>query len=133
MKPNPTSSASESSKGRAERSNKPSLHSLVQSFIRRVRLWLDKLLSLPYARVVMICVVSFAAGVVWQSYSGAVRTTIANWSPYLGWLAPPAASASYERIRADLVAARHSLEKLSNDFSRLEARDANVPRRRADH
>ena len=132
MNPNPTSSASESSKGRAERSNKPSLRSLVQNLIRRVPLWLDKLLSFPYARVVMIFVVGFAAGVVWQSYGGAARTTIASWSPHLGWLAPPAASASYDRIRADLVAARQSLEKLGNDISRLEAQGTNVPRRRAD-
>jgi hypothetical protein len=47
-------------------------------------------------------------------------------------LAPPAASASYDRVRADLVAARQSLEKLGNDISRLEAQGANVPRRRAD-
>jgi hypothetical protein len=132
MKPNPTSSASESSKGRAERSNKPSLRSLAQNLIGRVRLWLDKVLSFPYARVVMLCVVSFAAGVVWQSYSGAVRTTIASWSPYLGWLAPSAASASYDRIRADFIATRQSLEKLGNDISRLEAQGGNVPRRRAD-
>ncbi len=131
MQPNLTSSASASSKGRAERSNKPSLRSLVQNLIGRVRLWLDKLLSFPYARVVMIFVVGFAAGVVWQSYGGAVRTTIASWSPYLGWLAPPAASASYDRIRADLVATRQSLDKLGNDISRLEAQGADVPRRRA--
>jgi hypothetical protein len=132
MKPNPTSLASELSKGRTERSNKLSLRSLVQIPIRRVRLWLDKLRSFRYTRVVMICVVSFAAGVVWQSYGGAVRTTIASWSPYLGWLAPSAAGASYDRIRADLLAARQSLEKLGNDISRLEAQGANVPRRRAD-
>jgi hypothetical protein len=132
MKPNPTSSASEPPKGRAERSNKPSLRSLVQDLIERVQLWLDKLLSFPHARIVIICVASFAAGVAWQSYSGAMRTTVASWSPYLGWLAPPAASASYDRVRADLVAARQSLEKLGNDISRLEAQGANVPRRRAD-
>jgi hypothetical protein len=59
MPPNPTSSASEYSKGRTERSDKPFLRSLVQNLIRRVGLWVDKLLSFPYARVVMICVVSF--------------------------------------------------------------------------
>jgi hypothetical protein len=128
MNPNPASSISESAKGRAARSNKPSLRGLVQNLIVRARLWLDKLLSFPYARVVMIFVVGFAAGVVWHSYGSAVR----SWSPYLGWLAPPAASASYDRIRADLVAARQSLDKLGNDISRLEAQGANVPRRRAD-
>lgn len=132
MNPNPASSISESVKGRAARSNKPSLRALVQNLIVRARLWLDKLLSFPYARVVMIFVVGFAAGIAWQSYSSAARTTIASWSPLLGWLAPPAASASYERVRADFVAARQSLDKLGSDISRLEAQGANVPRRRAD-
>jgi hypothetical protein len=132
MNPNPASSISESAKGRAARSNKLSLRALVQNLIVRARLWLDNLLSLPYARVVMIFAVGFAAGIVWQSYGRAVRTTIASWSPHLGWLAPPAASASYDRIRADLVTARQSLDKLGNDISRLEAQGANVPRRRAD-
>jgi len=104
----------------------------VQNLIVRARLWLDKLLSFPYARVVMIFVVGFAAGIAWQSYGSAARTTIASWSPLLGWLAPPAASASYERIRADFVTARQSLDKLGNDISRLEAQGANVPRRRVD-
>jgi hypothetical protein len=53
------------------------------------------------------------------------------WHSY-GWLAPRAASASYDRIRADLVATRQSLDKLGNDISRLEAQGANMPRRRAD-
>ena len=114
MNPNPASSISESAKGRAARSN--NLRALVQNLIVRARLWLDKLLSFPYARVVMIFVAGFAAGVVWHSY---------------GWLAPRAASASYDRIRADLVAARQSLDKLGNDISRLEAQSVDVPRRRA--
>jgi hypothetical protein len=118
MNPNPTSSASESSKGRTGRSNKPSLRALAQNLIVRARLWLDKLLSFPYARVVMIFVVGFAAGVVCQSY--------------FGWLALRGASASYDRVRADFVAARQSLDKLGNDISRLEAQGANAPRRRAD-
>ena len=130
MNPNLISTVS----GRAERSSKLSLRSLAQNLITRVRLWLDKLLSFRYARVAMIFVVGFAVGVIWHSYSNPVRTTIASWSPYLGWLAPPAASASasYDRIRADLVVARQSLDKLGGDLSRLEAQGANVPRRRAD-
>src|SRR5262249_18018436 len=132
MNPSPTSTVSALSKDRAERSNKPFLRSLVQNLITRVRLSLEKLLSFRYARVVMIFVVGFAAGVVWHSYGSAVRTTIASWSPHLGWLAPPAASASYDRMRADLIAARRSLDKLGDDMNRLEAQGANVPRRRAD-
>jgi hypothetical protein len=118
MNPNPASSISESAKGRAARSNKPSLRALAQNLIVRARLWLDKLLSFPYARVVMIFVIGFVAGVVWQSY--------------FGWFAPRGASASYDRVRVDFVAARQSLDKLGNDISRLEAQGANVPRRRAD-
>jgi len=132
MNPNPASSISESAKGRAAQSKKWSLRALAQNLIVRARLWLDKLLSFPYARVAMIFVVGFAAGAVWQSYGSGVRATIAGWSPYLGWLAPPAASASYQRMRADLVAARQSLDKLGNDISRLEAQGGNVQRRRAD-
>jgi len=132
MNPNPGSSISESAKGRTAQTKKSSLRTLAQNLIVRARLWLDKLLSFPYARVAMIFVVGFAAGAVWQSYGSAARTTIAGWSSYLGWLAPPAASASYQRMRADLVAARQSLDKLGNDISRLEAQGGNVPRRRAD-
>jgi hypothetical protein len=47
MNPNLTSAVSELSKGRAERSNKPSLRTLVQNMIARVRLWLGKLVSFP--------------------------------------------------------------------------------------
>jgi hypothetical protein len=50
MNPNPTSSASESSKGRTDRSNKPSPRALVQNLIMRAQLWLGKLVSFPFAR-----------------------------------------------------------------------------------
>jgi hypothetical protein len=131
MNPNPASSISDSAKGRAARSNKPSLRALVQNLIVKARLWLDKLLSFRYARVVMIFVVGFAAGVAWQSYGGAVRTTIAGWSPHLGWLAP---SPSSERIRSmslALAAARQNLDKVANEMGRLEAQSGDVPRRRS--
>ena len=133
-----TSSLSDLPKGRsaAEPSNRPPRYRIARNLLATARLWLGKLLSFRYARVLMIFVVGFAAGVVWQSYGSAARTTIAGWSPYLGWLAPSGASASYNRIRADLAAARQnlrqSLDKLDNDISRLEAQGANVPRRRAD-
>ena len=134
MNPNPASSISESAKGRAARSNKPSLRALVQNVIVRARLWLDKLLSFPYARVAMIFVVGFAAGMAWQSYGGEMRKTIAGWSPHLSWLAPPAASASSERIRTmslALATARQSLDKVANEMNRLEVQGADVPRRRS--
>src|SRR6266852_3458062 len=124
MNPNPTSSASESSKGRTERSNKPSLRALVRNLIMRAQLWLGKLVSFPFAfpfaRVLMIFVVGFAAGVAWQSYGSDVRKTIANWSPHLAWLAPAAAPAgtSAERLKATslaLAAARQSFDKLTTE------------------
>ena len=49
MNPNPTSLASESSKGRTDRSNKSSLRALVRNLIMRAQLWLGKLVSFPFA------------------------------------------------------------------------------------
>src|SRR5690348_13303161 len=130
MNPNPTSTVSALSKGRTERSNRPSLRTLVQNLVARVRLWLGKLISFPFVRVLMIFVVGFAAGVAWQSYGSAARKAIAGWSPHLSWLAP---STSSDRIRAmslALAAARQNLDKIGNEMSRLEAQSVDVPRRR---
>ncbi len=63
MNPNLTSAVSEFSKGRNERSNKPSLRTFVPNLIARVWSWLGKLASFAFARVLMIFVVGFAAGV----------------------------------------------------------------------
>ena len=136
MNPNLTSAGSEFSKGRTERSNKPSLRTLVQNLIARIRLWLGKLVSFAFARVLMILIVGFAAGVAWQSYGGAARKAIASWSPHLGWLAPAAVpgGTSPERLKATtlaLAAARQSIDKLANEISKLEAQGGDVPRRRA--
>ena len=136
MNPNLTSAVSEISKGRTERSNKPSLRTLVQNLIARIRLWLGKLVSFAFARVLMILAIGFAAGVAWQSYGGAARKAIASWSPHLGWLAPAAApgGTSPERLKATtlaLAAARQSLDQLANEISKLEAQGGDVPRRRA--
>ena len=136
MNPNLTSAVSEFSKGRTERPNKPSLRAFVQNLNARVRLWLGKLVSFPFARVLMIFVVGFAAGIAWQSYGGTARKAIASWSPHLGWLAPAAApgGTSPERLKATtvaLAAARQSLDKLANEISKLETQGGDVPRRRA--
>ena len=136
MNPNLTSAVSEISKGRTERSNKPSFRRLVQNLIARVRWWLGKLLSFAFARVLMIFVVGFAAGIAWQSYGGTARKAIASWSPHLAWLAPAAVTAgtSSERLKATtvaLAATRQSLDKLANEISKLEAQGGDVPRRRA--
>ena len=136
MNPNLTSAVSEFSKGHNERSNKPSLRTFVPNLIARVRLWLGKLVSSAFVRVLMIFIVGFAAGIAWQSYGGAARKAIAGWSPHLGWLAPAATAGgtSPERLKATtvaLAAARQSLDKLANEISKLEAQGADIPRRRA--
>ncbi len=124
-----------SAKGRTERPNKPSLRTLAQNLIARVRLWLDKLLSFPFALlnqvpilgtflrsrvawVLMIFVIGFAAGAAWQSYGGAARKE----------------GTSSDRIKAmslALSAARQNLDKLANDLRRLEAQGLDVPQRRS--
>ena len=120
----------------AESSNKPRLRATIWNLITRVRLWLGKLVSFAFARVLIIFLVGFAAGIAWQSYGGGVRKTIAGWSPHLAWLAPvPAPSGgSAERFKAvslALTSARQTLDKLSTEINRLEVQGGEAPRRRA--
>jgi hypothetical protein len=137
MNPNLTSAVSELSKGRgSERLNKPSLRTLVPNLIARVWSWLGKFASFAFARVLMIFVIGFAAGIAWQSYGSAARKAMASRSPHLGWLAPAAVpgGASPERLKATtlaLAAARQNLDKLANEISKLDAQRGDVPRRRA--
>src|SRR6266481_2262352 len=126
------------SKGRpaAERSNKLRLPAAIRNLITRIRLWLGKLFSLAFARVLLIFLVGFAASIAWQSYGGGVRKAIAGWSPRLAWLAPaPAPSGgSAERFKAvslALASARQSLDKLSTEINRLEVQGGDTARRRA--
>ena len=104
------------------------LRALVWNLILRARLWLGKLVSFDFARVLMSFVVGLAVGVAGQSYGSEVRKTIANLSPHLAWLAPAAAPAnsSAERLKATsvaLAAARQSLDKLTTEISKLQAQD----------
>jgi hypothetical protein len=143
MNPSLTSTLSEFSKKSefsksplaTEPSNKPPLHTTGLNLIMRVRLWLGKLVSFAFARVLMIFFVGFAAGIAWQSYGGAARKAIASWSPRLGWLAPAAApgGTSPERLKTmslALAAARQSLDKLATEIDKLPAQDGDAPRRR---
>src|SRR5712675_3576128 len=86
----------------AESSNKPRLRATIRNLITRIRLWLGKLFSFAFARVLMIFLVGFAAGIACQSYGGAARKTIAGWSPHLAWLAPATvpSGGSAERFKA---------------------------------
>ena len=137
MNPNLTSTLSEFSKDRpaTERSNDRPLHRTAWNLITRVRLWLGKLVSFAFVRVLVIFFVGFAAGFACQSYGGDVRKAIASWSPRLGWLAPSApAGTSSDRLKATTLAlatARQSLDKLATEISKLQAQDADPPRRRA--
>src|SRR5260221_12909145 len=126
--PSLTSTESEFSKGRTERSNKLRLPATIRNLITRIRLWLGKLFSLAFVRVVMIFLLGFAAGIAWQSYGGAVRKAIAGWSPRLAWVAPAAVpgGTSPERLKAmslALAAARQSFDKLTTEISKLQAQD----------
>jgi hypothetical protein len=126
-----SSASADFSKGRpaAERSNKLRVPATIRNLITRIRLWLGKLFSLAFARVLLIFLLGFAAGIAWQSYGSGVRKAIAGWSPRLVWLAPaPAPSGgSAERFKAvslALASARQSLDKLSTEINRLEVQGA---------
>jgi hypothetical protein len=104
------------------------LRASVWNLILRARLWLGKLVSFAFARVLMSFVVGLAVGVAWQSYGSEVTKTIANSSPHLAWLAPAAtpAGSSAERLKATslaLAAARQSLDKLTTEISKLQGQD----------
>jgi hypothetical protein len=137
MNSNLTSSLSEPSKGRlaTEPSNKPPRHQTVRTLITTARLCLGKLISFAVARALMIFFIGFAAGIAWQSYSGAERKTIAGWSPYLAWVAPAAAPASpsadrFKAMSLALASTRQSLDKLAKEISKAQAQDSDAPRRK---
>ncbi len=107
----------------------------MRNLITRVRLWLGKLFSFAFARVLMIFLVGFAAGIAWQSYGGAARKTIAGWSPHLAWvaLAPASSSGATERLKATslaLTSVRQSVDKLASEIGKLQPEDAAPQRRR---
>jgi len=68
--PSLTSTVSEFSKGRTERSNKLRLPATIRNLITRIRLWLGKLFSLAFIRVLMIFLLGFCCqhslAVLWR-------------------------------------------------------------------
>jgi hypothetical protein len=119
----------------AESSSKPRLRATIRNLITRVRLWLSKLVSSAFTRVLMIFLVGFAAGIAWQSYGGGVRKVIAGWSPHLAWVAPAPASSSgsAERLKATslaLASVRQSVDKLASEIGKLQPEDSAPQRRR---
>ena len=123
----------------AEPSNQPLLGRTARNLFTKPRLWLGKVASSAFARILMIFVIGFAAGWAWTTYSGAARKAIAGWSPRLAWLAPAAAPAgpSAERLRAASLAvgaARQSIDKAAIEISKLQAQGTSESRsRRASH
>jgi hypothetical protein len=109
-----------------ESSNEPLLRPAARNLIARVRSWFGKIVSLAFARVLVIFFIGFAAGLAWQSYGGAARKAIASWSQHLAWVAPAAAPAgpSPEQLKATslaLAAARQSIDKLTTEIGKLTA------------
>jgi hypothetical protein len=107
-------------------SNKRHPLAAARSLIKRTALLPVKLVSSAFARVLMIFVVGFAAGIGWQSHGDGIRKTVAGWSPRLAWIAPAPASAaaSAERLKATslaLAGMRQSLDKLATEFDKLQA------------
>ena len=112
------------SRSAGESSNKP-----------RLRTAMRNLITSSFARVLLIFLLGFAAGIAWESYGDAARKTVAGWSPYLAWVAPAAvpASNSADRLKATslaLTAVRQSVDKLSAEITKLQPEDAALPRRR---
>jgi hypothetical protein len=82
-----------------------------------------------------------AGTLVWQSYGDAARRTIAQLSPQLEWLTPPAPSvasaepgAPFAASRDQLGAISHSLglvrlslDKLASDIAKLQAAKQDTP------
>jgi hypothetical protein len=107
--------------------NKPRPLAAARRLITGAILLPGKLVSFAFARVLMIFVVGFAAGMGWQSsHADGIRKAIAGWSPRLAWITPaPAPSgASAERLKSTslaLASARQSFDKLATEFDKLQA------------
>src|SRR5262245_19275665 len=131
MSPSLTSALSEFSKksefsksGLAvEVSNEPLLHPSDLNGIARPRCGSDKLIPFAFVRFLMIFFIGVTATLIWQSYGGVARETMASWSPRLAWLAPPAVptGVSPDQIAAisrDLAVVRQSVDKLAADVTK---------------
>src|SRR5690348_4839337 len=126
-----TSSLSDLPRGRAaaEPSNAPPRHRIaVRNLITTARLRLGRLASSAVVRLLMIFLVGFAAGSVWQAYGADARKAVAGWSAHLAWIAPADApgGTSADRFKAmslALTTARQSLDRLGTEISKAQAQD----------
>jgi hypothetical protein len=96
-------------------------------------------------RIIIILCAGAMSALVWQTYGNATRGMVANWSPWLGWLAPPVervassearsssvsvGSASSDQLAAisrSLVAVRQSVDKIAADVAKLQAATSAPP------
>ncbi len=101
---------SEFSKGRwaTEPSDEPPLHPNELNLVMRLRVWLDKLAPLAFARYLITFFVGVAATLAWQSYRDATREqTIA------------AAPASLDLVR-------QSVDNLAIEITKLQAAERDI-------
>jgi hypothetical protein len=113
----------------------PPLHPTELDLIRSVRSSrIKRALLAPAAFLIAFCT-GVAGTLVWQSYADTARRAIAQLSPQLGWLAPPAPpvapaepaaplAASPDQLGAisrSLAVVRQSVDKLAADIARLQA------------
>lgn len=128
---------SEFSEGRwaAEPPIDPPLHPTELDLIQNMRSSRVKRALLALAGLLIAFGIGIAATLGWQSHGKTVRGMIADLSPQLAWLAPPAApvadaaptasaSASPDQLTAisrSLAAVRQSVDKLAADITRLQA------------
>jgi hypothetical protein len=136
MQMNTSLASADFAKGRraAEPSKEPLLSPAARNLVGKVRSWLGQAVSYVRARILLIFLIGFAAGLLWQSYSGAARRAVAGWSPRLAWVAPAAGPAgpSAERLRATsqaLAAARQSIDRLTAEINRLQSQQGSADRR----
>ncbi len=98
------------SKGRSatEPSDEPPLHPTELNLVMRLRVWLDKLAPLAFARYLIAFFIGVAATLAWQSYRDATREqTIA------------AAPASLDLVR-------QSVDKLAIEITKLQAAEQDI-------
>jgi hypothetical protein len=128
---------SEFSEGRwaVEPPSDPPLHPTELDLIQRMRSSRVKRALIALASLLIAFGIGIAVTLAWQTHGKTVRGMIANLSPQLAWLAPPAlpvadaapaasTSTSPDQLAAisrSLAAVRQSVDKLTADLTKLQA------------
>jgi hypothetical protein len=121
-----------------QRSMEPPRHPSERDRLRTERWVVRRQVAATALRIIVILCAGAAAALAWQSYGNTARGVVASWSPWLGWLAPPAVQAAPSQpgptisvsgassdqlaaISRSLVAVRQSVDKIAADVARLQA------------